>query len=74
MKESRQLKVTDLRIGDMVRVKEWECELIVTGIRWDLQENDLTNAVLYLDFKGNEFDEFDFHLSEVELVEKGGEE
>lgn len=48
MKESKQLKVTDLRIGDKVREKKTGFEFIVTGIIWDLLDEP-TKAELYLD-------------------------
>ncbi len=69
MKESKQLKVTDLRIGDKVRDKRMGFEFIVTGISWCLVD-DLTTANLCLDFEGNQGDEWEMKLDEVELVEK----
>lgn len=70
MKESEQLKVTDLRIGDKVREKKTGFEFIVTGIIWDLLDEP-TKADLYLDENGK----FVYkELDEVELVEKGGKE
>lgn len=68
MKESKQLKVTDLRIGDKVRDKRTRFPLIVTGILWYLGD-DPRHATLYLDFDGNEGDEWELELDEVELVE-----
>ena len=67
MKESKQLKVTDLRIGDKVREKNTGYEFIVTGILWDLLDEP-TKAELYLDENGGEY--VYKELDEVELVEK----
>lgn len=67
MKENKQLKVTDLRIGDKEREKSTGYEFMVTGIRWDRDE-DLTNAVLCLDFRESPI--WECKLDEVELVEK----
>lgn len=71
MNESKQLKVTDLRIGDKVREKNTGYEYMVTGIRWGRGEA-LTNAVLCLDF--GESPIWECKLDEVELIERGGEE
>lgn len=35
MKESKQLEVTDIRIGDKVKIKSNGLEMIVIGIIWD---------------------------------------
>ena len=70
MKESKQLKVTDLRIGDKVRDKRTKLEFVITGIIWH-QGIDPTDAILYLDFLGGEWG---MPLDEVELLGKGGEE
>ena len=66
MKESEQLKVTDLRIGDKVREKRTKLEFVVTGIIWN-QGIDPTDAILYLDFMGGMWE---MPLDEVELVNK----
>lgn len=73
MKESEQLKVTDLRIGDKVELKHSGFEMVVVGVLWDL-ESPLTEATLYLDFEGNEVGVQEYSLDEVELIGKGGEE
>ncbi|BDE81307.1 hypothetical protein [Porphyromonas somerae] len=67
MKESKQLKVTDLRIGDKEREKKTGFEFIVTGIIWNLLDEP-TKAELYLDENGGEF--VYKELDEVELVEE----
>ncbi len=71
MEESKQLKVTDLRIGDEVREKKTGYVFIVTGIIWNLLDEP-TKAELYLDENGGEY--VYKELDEVELVEKGDEE
>lgn len=73
MEESKRLKVTDLRIGDMVREKRTGFEFIVTSIFWSL-ECTPTEATIYADFEDNPADPWEFELDEIELVEKGGEE
>ncbi len=67
MKESKELKVTDLRIGDTVRIKGAKGECTVTGIFWRLG-NDLTDATLSLDFEENMGDAWQVNLDEVEKV------
>lgn len=71
MKESEQLKVTDLRIGDKVRAKntDFEFEFVVTGIFWNLETQE-TDATLLLDFEGNTGNIFAFDLKDVEKVER----
>lgn len=71
MKESEQLKVTDLRIGDKVRAKntDFEFEFVVTGIFWNLETQE-TDATLLLDYEGNTGNIFAFDLKDVEKVEK----
>lgn len=69
MGKSKGLKVTDLRIGDKVRVKRTKFELIVTGIFWGLHD-DPRCATLYLDFDSNEGEEWIMWLGEVEKVEE----
>lgn len=71
MKESEQLEVFDLRIGDEVREKKTGYVFIVTGIIWNLLDEP-TKAELYLDENGGEF--VYKELDEVELIEKGGKE
>ena len=68
MEESKQLKVTDLRIGDKVRIKGTKGECTVTGLFWRLG-NELTEATLDLDFDGNEGDVWEMELEEVELID-----
>lgn len=67
MKNNKQLKVTDLRIGDMVREKRTGYVFIVTGIIWNLLDEP-TKAELYLDENGGEF--VYKELDEVELVDE----
>lgn len=62
----KELKVTDLRIGDKVREKKTGFEFIVTGIIWNLLDEP-TKAELYLDENGGEY--VYKELDEVELVE-----
>lgn len=69
MEESKQLKVTDLRIGDKVRDKNTGFAFIVVGIFWDLSE-ELTEGTLYLDYEGNKGRTLELELEEVELVEE----
>lgn len=71
MKESKQLKVTDLRIGDKVRAKntDFEFEFVVTGIFWNLETQE-TDATLLLDYEGNTGNIFAFDLKDVEKVER----
>lgn len=71
MKESEQLKVTDLRIGDKVRAKntDFEFEFVVTGIFWNLETQE-TDATLLLDYEGNTGNIFAFDLKDVEKVER----
>lgn len=68
MEESKQLKVTDLRIGDKVRDKQTGFEFSVIGILWNLGYK-LTTATLYLDFEENTGDVWELELYEVEKVE-----
>lgn len=72
MEESKQLEVTDIRIGDKVKIKSNGLEMIVIGIIWDPQDMP-TDAYLILCKEGEEDDLWDANLQHVELIEKGGE-
>lgn len=72
MKKNKQLKVTDLRIGDRVKIKSTDLEMIVIGIIWDPQDMP-TDAYLILCKEGEEDDLWGANLLHVELIEKGGE-
>lgn len=65
---SKELKVTDLRVGDKVREKATGFELIVTSIFWSIH-SPLTEATLSVDFEGNEGDVWEMELEEVELID-----
>ena len=68
MTNSKELKVTDLRIGDKVRDKSTGYEFVVTGISWNIGAPK-TEATLYLDFEENMGDVFEYELDEVEKVD-----
>lgn len=70
MKGSKELKMTDLRIGDKVREKSTGFEFIVTGIFWSLYCSP-TEATIYADFESDTADPWEFELDEIELVDKG---
>lgn len=69
----KELKVTDLRVGDKVELKYSGFEMVVVGVLWDLGD-PLTEATLYLDFVGNEVGTQECSLDDVELLRKGGEQ
>lgn len=69
MKKSKELRVTDIRVGDKVRDKQTGFEFIVTGIFWSLYCSP-TEATIYADFKENEGDLFEYELQELELIDE----
>lgn len=72
MENNEQLKVTDIRVGDKVRDKRTGFEFIITSIFWSLHCSP-TEATIYVDFKENEGDPFEYELQELELIEEGDE-
>lgn len=70
MTESKQLEVTDIRIGDKVKIKCNGLEMIVVGIIWEPRDMS-TDAVLILCKEGEEDDPWEANLQHVELIEKG---
>lgn len=69
MKKSKELRVTDIRVGDKVRDKQTGFEFIVTGIFWSLYCSP-TEATIYVDFEENEGDLFEYELQELELIDE----
>lgn len=66
---SKELKVTDLRIGDKVRDKETGLEMVVTGMLWS-KDAPLTDVTIYTRpagprvYRGTSW-------TKLELVERG---
>lgn len=72
MEKSKQLEVTDIRIGDRVKIKSNGLEMTVVAIIWHPQYM-ATDATLILINEGEEDDPWEANLQHVELIEKGGE-
>ncbi len=68
---SKELKVTDLRIGDKVRDKETGLEMVVTGMLWS-KDAPLTDVTIYARPAGQKNRVYrGTSWTKLELVERG---
>ena len=62
------MKITDLRIGDIVCDKTTKFPMVVIGLFSPRGES--TNSTIYLDFEGNEGDVWEADIEDLEFYEK----
>ena len=58
------MKITELRIGDLVNDKTTQLEFYVVGVWGDPEEPD--KGTVYLDFDGNEADVWECDINDID--------
>ena len=61
------MKITDLKIGDRVCCTNDKFPMVVVGLHALLDDLDKGRGTVYLDFDGNEGDQWEVDLPEEEL-------
>lgn len=61
------MKITDLKIGDHVCCTHDKFPMVVVGLHALLDDLDKGRGTVYLDFDGNEGDQWEIDLPEEEL-------